>query len=138
MTVWIYIVGNDGTIQRFPLARFERLMRYDENECLRRYAGKRVRIVQALLELEHRRPVKIIRLIYLVLYFDRKGQIDAKEHNRQSNLVSDMLEFFLTRKAGNVIDATDRFVQKWLRHRYHWEPTPEIESAIIDAIFGSG
>jgi hypothetical protein len=38
-----------------------------------------------------------------------------------------------------VVDAEEhRFLQKRYNNRYNWEPTPEIEEAIVKAIFGQG
>lgn len=86
ITVWIFIVNDDDSIQRFPLARFERLIQRDPNERLPQYAGKRVRYVEVALELEQRKPVGILRLLYLILPFDSEGRIDAMEQEKERRL----------------------------------------------------
>ena len=36
----------------------------------------------------------------------------------------------------NVVDAEHRFLQKRYKDTHTWEPTPEIEAAIVEAVFG--
>ena len=36
----------------------------------------------------------------------------------------------------NVIDAQHRFAKKQYDHQFTWEPSPEIEAAIVKEIFG--
>jgi len=35
-----------------------------------------------------------------------------------------------------VLDAQSRFAKKRYKHKFHWTPDPEIETAIMTAIFG--
>jgi hypothetical protein len=49
----------------------------------------------------------------------------------------DTLEPFTPeQKPGKVIDVKYRFAKKRFDERYLWKPTPEIETAIQQAIFG--
>ena len=41
VAIWIFIVNDDYSIQRFPLTRFERLIERDPKEHLSKYAGCR-------------------------------------------------------------------------------------------------
>jgi hypothetical protein len=111
----VFLVNDDGSLKRFPLARFERLFQHHAEERLPQYAGKRVRYAFVVVNLVNREPVEIIGIQYPILTFDSKGRIDAK-----------------------VVDVEHRFLQKRFENRYLWEPTPEIEEAIVKAIFGQG
>ena len=43
LSIRVFIIEDDDTIKRLPLARYERLLKSDPNEQLLEYAGKRVR-----------------------------------------------------------------------------------------------
>jgi len=66
----VLLVDDDDSIKRFPLTRYERLLRRNPNERLPQYAGKRVRFAEVAVELEERKPVQIIRAVYGILPFD--------------------------------------------------------------------
>ena len=136
ITVWIFIVNDDDSIQRFPLARFERLIERDPNERLPQYAGKRVRYVEGAVELEQRKPVDILRILYLILPLDSEGRIDAAEQERGRRLGAEMMPpIAMDRDSKQVIEAGYRFAKKRFDNEYRWIPTPEIEAAILKAIF---
>ncbi len=136
ITVWIFIVNDDDSIQRFPLARFGRLIERNPNERLPQYAGKRVRYVEAALELEQKKPVSILRLLYLILPFDSEGRIDAAEQEKERRLGVEMLPpIGIDRDSKQVIEAGYRFAKKRFDNEYRWTPTPEIEAFILKAIF---
>ena len=75
----IFFVDDDGAIKRFPLTRYLRLTERDPNERLPEYANTRIRCVEAAVELEQRKPVDILRLLYIILFFDAEGRLDATE-----------------------------------------------------------
>ena len=134
--IWIFFVNYDNSIQRFPLARFERLIERDPNEGLLKYAGKRVRYVEVALDLERRKPVEILRIIYLILPLDSEGRVDAAEQEKERRLGFDMVLPILNRGSKQVIDAGHLFAKKRFDNEYRWEPTQEIKFAIMEAIFG--
>ena len=133
----IFFVRDDGLLKRFPVARFERLMNHDPKECLPEYAGKRVRYALISLDLENRKPVEILGIGYHIITFDHEGKIDDTELQREMRLWVDQMPNGETRRKNpKVVDAEHRFLQKQYSHRYNWEPTPEIEEAIVTTIFG--
>lgn len=85
----IFLVNDDDSIQRLPLARYERLIRRDPKESLPQHAGKRVRYVEVALALAQRKPVGILRLQYFVLSFDSNGRIDAVEKGKERREIGD-------------------------------------------------
>ena len=135
VTVWIFIVNDDNSIQRFPLARFERLIERDPGERLPQYAGKRLRYVEVALELEQKKPVSILRLLYLILPLDSEGRIDIAEQEKERRLGVEMIPPILDRASKQVVEARHLFAKKRFDNEYRWTPTPEIEAAIINAVF---
>ena len=132
----VFLIGDDDSIQRLSLARYERLLRRDPQERLPRYAGKRVRYAMAILEVADRRPVEVIRIQYSFLHFDSKGSIDAADQEREARLGLEMLPPVPKEPdSPHVVDARHRFAKKRYHDEYKWTPTPEIEAAIVEAIF---
>jgi len=133
----IFLVSNDDTLQPLSLARFERLRRHDPEEGLPQYACKRVRYALVVLETENRRPVGIHLIQYSYLPFDSEGKLDAAEMEKAASLAVDIVPpLEKERQTGHVIDAHYIFAQKRYYEHYKWTPSPEIEAAIIRAIFG--
>ena len=58
----IFLINDDGSLKRFPLARFERLFQGHSEECLLEYAGKRVRYALVVVDFVNREPVEIIAI----------------------------------------------------------------------------
>jgi len=138
IAIWIFIVNDDDSIQRFPLTKYERLIDRDPNERFPQYAGKRVRYVEVALELEQRKPVNILRLLYLILPFDSEGRIDAAEQEKERRLGAEMMPpILMDRDSKQVIEAQHRFAKKRFDNEYRWKPSQEMEFAIMEAIFGS-
>jgi len=133
----IFFVHDDGSIQRFPLARFERIMNHDSNECLPEYAGKRVRYALVTVDLENREPVEITGIGYNILTLDSEGRLDVAEFQQEMRLWIDSMPIEGPKRISRkVIDAEPLFIDRRYRSRYRWEPTPEIEKAIVAVVFG--
>ena len=62
LSIRIFIVEDDDTIKRLPLASYERLHKRDLYEQLSKYAGKRVRYALIVLDLVNRKPIEIVRI----------------------------------------------------------------------------
>ena len=137
ISIRIFLVNDDDSIQRLPLARFERLHRCDPKESLPQYAGKRVRYASVALEMENRRPVDIIMIQHSYLNFDSEGRIDAAELEKAASLAVNMVPPLTNgRQTGHVVDASHKFYKKRYEDQYKWSPTPEIIESIVTAIFG--
>ena len=90
----IFIIEDDDTIKRLPLARYERLLKRDSDERLSRYAGKRVRYALIVVELVNRRPIEVVRDEFAYLDFDQEGRFKEPEHEKEVSSALDMLGFF--------------------------------------------
>ena len=133
----IFLVHDDDSIQRLSLACYERLLRRDPKERLPRYAGKRVRYALVVLELANRKPVEIMGIQYSLLNFDSEGRIDVAEQEREARVALEVLPpLSKERQSSHLIDAQHKFAKKRYSNAYTWTPRPEIETAIVEAIFG--
>jgi len=133
----IFIIDDGNSIKRLPQTLYERLLRRDHEESFPQYAGKRVRCAEATVQLVNRKPVAILRIVYLVLSFDAEGRIDLAEKRKGRRLAMEAYPLLPEERGSpQVIDASHRFAKKHYERVYKWKPTPEIEAAIIEAIFG--
>jgi len=136
ISIRIFFVDDDGSLKRIPLTRYERLLRRDPKERLPHYAGKRVRYVEVVVQYLQRKPVEILRVLYLILTFDSEGRIDAAEQEKQRRLGMEMMPPILPEPSPKqIVDGRHRFARKSYDDRYRWTPTPEIDEAILKAIF---
>lgn len=132
----IFLVNDDDSIQRLPLSQYERLYRRDPKERLPQYAEKRVRYAEVAVEFAQRKPVEILRIQYFIMLFDSEGRIDASEQQKENRLAMELLPpFGVDGQSGQVIDAQHRFARKRYDNEYRWTPSPEVEKAIVHAIF---
>ena len=137
LSIRIFIVEDDDTIKRLPLARYERLLKRDPDERLSRYAGKRVRYALIVVDLVNRKPIEVVRDEYAYLDFDEEGRFKEPAYEKEDSSAFDMLDFFsIEQQDKRVIDARHKFARKRYFDKHRWEPTDEIVTAIAEAIFG--
>ena len=131
----IFIVNDDNSLERLALKKYERLMQRDPDISFPQYAGKRVRYAEVAVEFENRKPVEILRMEYFIMQFDAKGQIDGTVQDDIMSLGVNLTPPIYFKNDPVVIDAQHRFAKKRFDHQFRWKPTPEIEMAILKAIF---
>ncbi len=133
----IILVNDDDSLERLAVARYDRLLRRNPEECLPQYAGKRVRYALVAYEVENRKPVEILRIEYSYLFLDYEGRIDAAEQEREMMLAVEVLPpVLLEQQSRQLVDAHHRFAKKRYDHKYRWTPSPELETAIVNGVFG--
>ena len=134
-----FLFNENDTIERLPLTRYESLLRRHPEECLPKYAGRRVRFAEVAVELKERKPIKILRVVYGILPFDSEGRIDAAEQEKEMRLCAEMMPPILKdRQSPKIVDAKHQFAKKRFDDQFRWEPTPKIKKAIVEAIFVKG
>ena len=128
----IFIVGTDETLYRLAGTKFSGMLDDPGNHLMPRFAGQRVRMAEAIVELRDRVPYRVARLIYEILRFDDQGRLDVETFSHQNAaLVDVMLERTLTNDTNNtaIIDASSRFVAQGGR----WHPSPSLERRVCQA-----
>ena len=134
----IFLVNDDDSVQGLPLAQYDRLLQRDPKECLPQYAGKQLRYALVVVDLVNRRPVEILRIQYSLLSFDSEGRVDPADREKEAKLAFEVLPPLpIKRRDMQVIDAQHRFAKKRYDDEYRWTPSPEIQAAIVEVIFGS-
>ena len=128
----IFIVGTDETLYRLAGTKFSGMLAEPSNHLLPRFAGQRVRMAEAVVELRDRAPYRVARLVYEILRFDDQGRLDVETFSHQNAaLVDVMLRGTLTKNTNNtaIIDASSRFVAQGGR----WQPSPSLERQVCQA-----
>jgi hypothetical protein len=133
----IFLIKDDDSLERISFSLYERLLRDDPEECLPQYAGKQIRYALVAVDLVRRKPMSILHTQYAFLRFDSEGKLDSKEWEREARLAAELFPPLPDQEhPAQLIYARHRFARKRYANEYLWEPTPEIESAIKEAIFG--
>jgi hypothetical protein len=136
-TLRIFLVNEDDSVRSLSRACYERLLRRESEEALPEYATKRVRCAVVVLDMLQRKPLAISRVVYSFLSFDSDGRLDAAERERETRMALEVVPSTHTRgEPQRVIDARHHFAKRRFDREFRWTPTPEIEAAILDHIFG--
>ena len=134
----VFLVDDNDSLQRLPLARLERLLRFDRGECLPPHAGKRIRCAMVFLQVAGRQVLSIRNVDYFLLPFDDKGRINKKEWEKGMRLGMDLLpSLFNEGNPKQIINARHRFAKRRYEHEFKWKPSRKVEEAILAAIFQS-
>jgi hypothetical protein len=131
----IFIVKDDGSLERLAFEKYNRLLQRHANERLLQYASKRLRCAIIVVESKNRKPVEILKSEFAYLLFDSDGMLE-KSGERETLLAMDMVEPLIAEKNQQVVDSRHKFARKRYVREYRWEPTPAIEAAIWKAVFG--
>mgnify|MGYP003573103151 FL=1 len=131
-----FILGPDDTLYRLASAKFSRMVDDPESHRLERFAGQRVRMAEAIVEVRDRAPVAVVRLIYEMLGFDAEGRLDRATFVRQNAALAELaMSHVIPRLEAEetaVVDAGSRFVARGGR----WQPSRSLEQEILRAALG--
>jgi hypothetical protein len=127
----MFVVGPDGMLYRLSSAKFMEMLRDRGSHSFPRFAGKRVRVAEAIVELRDRLPTRIARLTYDILTFDSDGRLDRAVFERQQFARAE-LAMCETESQGKIVDASNRFVAQGGQ----WAPSRALARVIRDAAFG--
>ena len=96
------------------------------------FAAQRVRGAEAVVEQSHRRPVKVIRMVFFMLTFSKRGVLDTDTLMRQAAAALDTVQPRTRSNGSTVLAAQSRFIVRGGR----WKPTPVLEAEIRAAALG--
>ncbi|MCP4902445.1 MAG: hypothetical protein GY906_36230 [bacterium] len=131
-----FIVGPDDTLFRLASAKFSRMVDDPEHHRLERFAGQRVRMVEAIVEVRDRTPCAVVRLVYQMLGFDARGRLDRRASMRQNVALADLVAGRVvggsTTNEATIVEASSRFVARGGL----WQPSASLEQRILQAALG--
>jgi hypothetical protein len=117
-----FVVGPDDTLYRLGNAKFSRMLDDPDIHRLPRFAGQRVRMVEAIVEFRDRVPCEVVRLVYEMLPFDTQGRLDRRAFERQNAALVAVVVGGSTTNDAPVVDASNRFIARGGR----WRPSPPL------------
>jgi hypothetical protein len=130
----VFLVNDNDSLQRIPMARLDRLLHFDRRESLPQYAGKRVHCAMVFVEVAGRRVLAIRNIDYFLLHFDAKGQLDKEEWEKGMRLGMDLLPSIPDGEyPKQVINAQHHFAKRRYEHEFKWKPSRKLEQTIIGA-----
>jgi len=134
-SVRLFFVSDNDEIFRVPNTKFERLLKGSSEENTERFARKRVRAAEIIVEIETRKPVRVLRAIYYYLHFNQKGILDYDRFLKDGGIVANagIPDIFAEKVKGNLINARQEFAKRQRDHTVWWKPNMQLERNILDA-----
>jgi len=126
------MIDQTNHLSRLSGSRFAAMLSDPSAHPIPQFAAQRVRGAEAVVEQAHRRPVKVIRMVFFRLTFNQRGVLDADALMRQAGAALDTLHPQTRSNGSTVLDAQSRFVVSGGR----WKPTPALEAEIRAAALG--
>jgi hypothetical protein len=75
-----FFVGEDDSLNRIPLARYQRI--YDRAQPIKLYAGKSLRFIEAIVRHDHDGNEELVTAYFLRHQFNEHGLWDTNEKDR--------------------------------------------------------
>ncbi len=135
ISVRYFLVTGEDEIIRLSYARFDRLCSNPPKDNIKDFAGQRVRWVEIVVELENRKPTKILNVNYGYLLFKNEGYPDVDRFTNDAAVVinAGFPDFVVGGEPDNVINAQKVFSKKCRDHQVWWKPNTILERKIMDA-----
>ena len=126
------MIDKANHLTRLSGSRFAAMLSDPSAHPIPQFAATRVRGAEAVVEQAHRRPVKVIRLVFFMLSFNERGVLDADALMRQAAAAFDTVQPQMRSNRSTVLDAQSRFVVSGGR----WKPPPALEAEIRASALG--
>ncbi len=132
--VRLFMLGDGDQLFRLPAAWYVRMLRQPSKYPLSSFANRRVRCAEAVVELQSRKAIRVVRMSFWNAAFDDRGVLDTASLGRQSVAALDVLleEAWPPERPANIVDATARFVAKGGA----WTPTAAQRTELSKAALG--
>jgi hypothetical protein len=131
----MFLLDQDDGLYRLSSAKFNQMLR-DPTSCrLTRFAGARVRMTDAAVELLDRQSIRVVWNTFGFLAFDDEGYFDAGtfDHHQRARAELALAPLAAEPKgAVIVVDATTHFVAQGGR----WKPSRTLQRHIDEAVLG--
>lgn len=137
-SIRVFAVLDDGSIKKLAKNKFYNLNRNEKEATFPEFSNRKVRIAEFIVELENRKPIRIIREFYNIYFFDDEGRIDDEGLRVQLDLLAktsfkeddDKISI-----KGNLIDATNIFLERRIETQYKWHPDEIMKNMLYEKVF---
>jgi|GEM_PF-6403824 len=139
-SVRVFAVMDDGSIKKLAYNKFYNLHRNDKQAAFQEFSNSKVKIAEFIVEIENRKPIRIINEFYNYYVFDEEGKINDDGYQVKLKLLANSIlkeddDDNVSRK-GNVIDATNIFLKRRIETQYKWHPDEDIKNRLYERVFG--
>jgi hypothetical protein len=128
----MFVLGSDDTLYRLPGTKFTGMLDNSSRHCIPLFAGRRVRMVETVVEIQNRVPSRVVQLACSMLTFDDEGRLDSRAYVRQQAARAELALFEPESSRTKIVDASSRFVAKGGR----WLPSTSLARVVRHAALG--
>ena len=131
----MFLFDQNDSLYRLASTKFAQMLHDPESHRFPCFAGQRVRMADAIVELVDRAPIRVVRLTFGMLTFDDEGRFDARAFAQQQFARAELAMAPLIGAVDRnsvVVDAASRFTAQGGR----WAPSKSQARAIDDAALG--
>ena len=126
------MIDRKNHLSRLSGSRFAAMLSNPSAHPIPQFAARRVRGTEAVVEQAHRRPVKVIRMVFFMLTCNERGILDADALMWHAAAALDTVLPQMRSNVSTVLRAQSRFVVSGGR----WKPTPALEAEIRASALG--
>ncbi|MDR3669090.1 MAG: hypothetical protein P4L35_19855 [Ignavibacteriaceae bacterium] len=132
-----FAILKDNRIVKLSSNKFQKLYKYNGATSYPEFTNKKIKIASYLIELQDRKPTRIINEWYSYLEFDDNGKLDKKKHNEQLiAILNRAVSPIKVKKTGtNIIDASGYFNNEKIERLYEWYPSAHLKNKLHEQIF---
>lgn len=130
-----FLLSPDDTLHALASTAFMRMLRQEDVNRVRDFAGQRVRLASVIVELDNRSSLRVVHRTFSVLDIGTDGLLDVTRLNaRQIARLDDLLASVARAPAAGapVVDAASRFIARGGT----WEPDVRLLGWIDAAALG--
>lgn len=109
----MFVLDRYDALYRLPTQTFERMLQAPKKHPLPHFAASRVRLSDVAVELDGKRPVRVVWSTFDLLVFDDRGRLDVDAYERHQRACAELglvPPLAGTTNGATVVDATQRFV----------------------------
>ena len=120
----MFFLKDDGSLRSIPWPMFIGLYFDFPSISFPEYAGRRIKSVHTVIELENKAPIQILESLFFITHFDSTGKMDQKKKVERQRLTTAMGKSRPDEAApGGVIDLRPRLSERRYDHEFRWSPT---------------
>jgi len=130
-----FLLDSHNVAYQLPLATFARMHQDPAKHAVVAFAGVRARGVEVSVELVERRPCRVLRTVFFILNFDKRGILDVAAYDAQqfaSVATAVNPVFRQLSEPAPIIDASHHFIASAGR----WQPSEAEQELIRRAALG--
>ena len=131
----MFLLDQNDRLHRLANTKFAQMLQSPAQYRFPQFAGQRIRVSDAIVELVGREPSRVIQITFDILTFDDEGYLDQRLFDEQQIARAEVMMrrlLAVPEHDTNIVDAARRFIAQGS----HWEPSSALAQTIHDAALG--